>query len=135
MSEAPIQIIEIMNTIQVLGIVSAATLLLVSGCRTTTSTALAVSATPSTPFTAQYRVGEFSGDVSAVAKAGLPVKVFQFETSDLGLTCDISKAEKSAHLTAEIIRGGKPVFRAEAPEGTQGIRITHTARGWQEQTY
>ena len=124
-----------MKTIQILAIASTATFFLVAGCSTTTSTALAVSATPSTPFTAQYRVGEFSGDASAVAKAGRPVKVFQFETADPAVTCDVSKAEKSAHLTAEIIRGGKPVFRAEAPEGTQGVRITHTARGWQQETY
>lgn len=102
---------------------------------TTSSAALAVSATPSTPFSVQYRVGEFSGDASAVAKAGRPVKVFQFETTNPAVTCDVSKAEKAAHLTAEIIRGGKPVFRTEAPEGTQGVRITHTERGWQQQTY
>jgi protein-tyrosine-phosphatase len=43
-------------------------------------------------------------------------------------------------LTAErlfhcIIRGEELVFRAEAPAGTQGVRITHTATGWQQEAY
>ena len=127
--------IQTMKTIHVLALATAAGFFLVAGCSTPTSTALAVAATPSTPFTAQYRVGELSGSVTAIAKAGRPVTVFQFETADPAMSCDVSKEQKSAHLTADIIRGGKPVFSAEAPEGTQGVRITHTARGWQQETY
>jgi hypothetical protein len=74
-----------------------------------------------------------SGDISTSTKAGRPSTVLEMPIGEF--TCDVSKKDPAAHLTAEIVQRGKSVFRAEAPAGTQGVRISRTASGWKQETY
>ena len=111
----------------------AAMTFLFCGCGTTTSTGLRVSGTPNAPFTARYRAGSLSGDISTDTKAGSPSTILEMPAGEF--SCDVSKKDPAAHLTAEIMQGGKSVFRAEAPPGTQGIRISQTPSGWKAETY
>jgi hypothetical protein len=115
-----------------LSIVTAALTLVVGGCGTT-STLLQVAGTPGAQFTAQYRAGAHSGSVTTITQAGGPATVL--EMPGRGLTCDVSKKDPAAQLTVEIRQAGQVVYRAEAPAGTKGIRVWHTTRGWQRETY
>src|SRR6476659_9831234 len=109
-------------------ITAAALTLFVCGCSTATSTGLRVSGTPNAQFTARYRAGSLSGDISTATKAGRPSTVLEMPAREFA--CDVSKKDPAAHLTAEIMQRGKSVFRAEAPAGTQGVRISRTPNGW-----
>jgi len=123
---------QIMKRNTLLGLATAALILMVGGCGTT-NTAIRVSGTPGAQFTAQYRAGALSGSVTTVTPAGGPATVL--EMPGRGLTCDVSKKDRSAQLAVEIRQGGQTVFRAEAPAGTQGVRVSHTASGWHQETY
>jgi hypothetical protein len=105
-------------------------LFMLCGCSTT---ALRVSGTPRAQFTAQYQAGSLSGSISTSTRAGHPVTVLEMPTGDF--TCDVSKKDPATHLIAEIRQGGKSVFQAEAPAGTQGVRIARTANGWKQEAY
>jgi hypothetical protein len=120
-----------MKTSQLLSIIMAAMTLLACGCGTTTG--LRVSGTPNAPFTARYRAGSLSGDISTNTKAGSPSTVLEMPAGEF--SCDVSKKDPAAHLTVEIMQSGKSVFRAEAPPGTQGVRISQTPSGWKAETY
>jgi hypothetical protein len=119
----------------IISIVIGAATFLVGGCSTTSSTALEVSGTPGTPFTAHYRAGAFTGNISSVTLAGRSSRVAVLDPPVSGMTAEVSKTELDARLILEIIQRGKPVFQAEAPAGSQGVRVTHTTSGWQKETY
>jgi hypothetical protein len=119
-------------------LLAAGLLLLTTSCSTTlvsTTTALALSATPATAFTAKYQSGGLSGEITSVARPGPPATVFQLDAAGSSLSFHLFKANRSAHLTAVILQGGKTVFQAEAPEGTDGMRLTRTRGGWQQTTF
>ena len=113
-------------------LMAAALTLAVVGCGTT-RTFLQVSGTPGAQFTAQYRMGAFAGSVTTVTQAQGPETVL--EMTGRGLTCDVSKKDRAAHLTVQIRQKGEVVFRAESPVGTQGVRVSRTASGWRQETY
>jgi hypothetical protein len=121
-----------MKSTKFFNLITAALTLVVIGCRTT-HTSLQVSGTPGAQFTAQYRAGAYSGSVTAVTQTRGPETVL--ELPGRGLTCDVSKKDRAAHLTVELRQTGKVVFRAEAPAGTQGVRVSRTASGWMQETY
>ena len=123
---------QIMKCTTLLSLSTATLILVVGGCGTT-NTAIQVSGTPGAQFTAQYRAGAHSGSVTTVTPAGGPATVL--EMPGRGLTCDVSKLEPAAQLTVEIRQAGRAVYRAESPAGTKGIRVWHTADGWQQETY
>ena len=115
-----------------LSLVTAALTLVVGGCGTT-NTSLQVAGTPGAQFTAKYRAGAHSGSVTTITRAGSPAMVL--EMPGRGLTCDVSKLDPAAQLTVEIKQAGQTLYRAQAPAGTHGIRVWHTAGGWQQETY
>ena len=115
-----------------LSLVTAVLALVVGGCGTT-NTSIRIAGTPGAQFTAQYRAGAYSGSVTTTTVAGAPETVL--EMPGRGLTCEISKKDAADQLTVEIRQGGQTVYRAEAPAGTQGIRVWHTGSGWQQKTY
>ncbi len=115
-----------------LSLVTAALSLVVGGCGTT-NTSLQVADTPGAQFTAKYRAGAHSGSVTTITPTGSPATVL--EMPGRGLTCDVSKLDPAAQLTVEIRQASRAVYRAEAPAGTKGIRVWHTAGGWQQETY
>lgn len=121
-----------MKQTPLLSLVTAALTLVASGCGTT-NTSLQVAATPGAQFTAQYRAGAHSGTVTTITQAEGPATVL--EMSGREFTCDVSKQDPATPLTVEIKQAGKVVYRAEAPAGTKGIRVWHSRRGWQHETY
>jgi hypothetical protein len=113
----------------------AAVAFLAVGCATSNSTALQISGTPGMAFTVDYRAGALSGTVNTVTKSESPSKVLEVSGRQKEFTFDISKEDRTAHLTAEILEEGNSIFRAETVAGTQGIRISRTPRGWQQEAY
>src|SRR4030095_7596928 len=117
-----------------LSIIIAALALGAPGCSTPKSTSLLVGGPAGTLFTVNYKAGTFSGTVSSTTKAG-PSSVLAIDVRGKDFECDIAKGDRAADLSAELVQGGKPVFRAEAAAGTQGVRISHTETGWRQVTY
>ena len=109
------------------------TLILVVGGCAATNTTVRISGTPGAEFTAQYQAGTHSGSVTTSMSAGGPGIALEMPGRDL--TCDVSKTERSSQLILEIRQAGQTVFRAEAPAGTQGVRVSHTLAGWRQETY
>lgn len=105
------------------------------GCGHTRSTSLQVGGPAGTPFTVQYKAGALSGTVSSTTKPEGPSKVFELSLRGKEFKCDISKGDRAATLSAELAQGGKSVFRAVAPAGTQGVRILRGPSGWRQETY
>jgi len=105
------------------------------GCSAARSTSLQVHGPAGTPFTVQYKAGALSGTVSSTTKPEGPSMVLDLSLRGQEFECDISKGNRAASLTAELAQGGKSVFRAEAPAGTQGVRILRGPSGWRQETY
>jgi hypothetical protein len=106
---------------------------LLAGCVTDNSMRLRVSGTPGAAFTARYHVRSMQGEVSTAVPSDGAGDVLEVSGKDFG--CDISKADRSADLTAELVARRKPLFRAQAPTGTQGVRISRDKAGWRQETY
>lgn len=123
---------QIMKGTTLFSLATAALTLVFVGCSTTT-TAVHTSGTPGAQFTARYRVGAHSGEVTTVTPTGGTATVLEMPGRDL--TYEVSKKEQSAQLVVEIRQAGRTVFRAEAPAGTQGVRISHTASGWRQEPF
>jgi hypothetical protein len=105
------------------------------GCVTTNSTLLQVSGTPGAQFTARYRAGTLSGDITTTLRNERPATAVEVSGRGGEFTCDIAKKDRSTRLTAVVVQGGKSVFTADAPVGTQGVRISHSGSGWQQESY
>ena len=105
---------------------------LAGGCVSRKSTGLQISGTPGALFTAKYSTDALSGTVKSVATER-PSQVI--DVTGKNFTCDVSKQDRAASLTAEVLQRGKTVYRAEAPAGTQGVRISRVQNSWQLATY
>src|SRR5262249_35016729 len=107
---------------------------LLSGCATHQTTALRVFGTPGASFTAHTHIGTMEGTVSStIRNDGSPSEVLEGLGKDF--SCDISKKDPSATVTAEVIQQHKTVFRTEAPAGTHGVRISRANGKWQSEIY
>lgn len=113
-------------------LVMVAVLSLVLGGCATIDTSLQVSGTPGAQFTAQYRVGGLSGSVTTVTATGRAATVL--ELPGRKLTFEVSKLDPATQVSVEIRQAGRIVCHAEAPVGTKGVRVWHTAIGWQQKT-
>lgn len=113
----------------------AALSLVVAGCSSPRSTSLLIRAPAGTPFTVQYKAGALSGTASSTTRADGATQVFEITLRETEFECTVSKGDPSANLSAEIEQGGQAVYRAEAPAGTQGVRIRHGIGGWQQERY
>ena len=118
-----------------LSIAIAVLALLAFGCSTTKPTILQIGGTGGTSVTVRYKAGSLSGTVSTVTGTGSPSKVLEVSVSEKDFECDISKSDRAAHISAELVQEGKSVFRADAAPGTQGVRISRTESGWKQETY
>lgn len=100
------------ETSQWLGAVFALLTCLLSGCVTDNAIRLRVSGTPGAAFTARYHVRSMQGEVSTAVPADGAGEVLDVSGKDFG--CDIRKSDRTADLTAELVAGGKPLFRAQS---------------------
>ena len=123
-----------MNRTTLLILVAAVLAFVIGGCATADpNTSLQVSGTPGIQFTAEYRTGEVTGSVNTVTPAERRTTVF--DMPGRGLAYDVSKKDPAAHLSVEIRQADRPVFRADAPTGTLGIRVWQTTNGWRQERY
>lgn len=123
-----------MKRLALFSLVSTVLVLVVGGC-VKTGTAVRVSGTPRSMFTLKYVVGGNPGVITTATRAE-PTTVLDWDVPGQDLsTCEVTKREASAQLLVEIEQAGRSVCRAEAPAGTQGVRISQTATGWRQERF
>jgi hypothetical protein len=117
----------------------AAGLALVIGCSAINkkpgSTSLRISGTPGAAFTAKYTTGDQWFVVHSIVQTNWPSSVLLRVMPGKAFACDVSKKDPEDMLALEVLHGNEPVFRADAPAGAYGVRITHTGAGWETERY
>jgi len=104
-----------------------------AGCSSTAQTSVNVSGLPGIPFTAKYRVGVQTGQVSTMTQPDKPVTVLGMFGSNLD--CDIKKQMQGGSLTVEIMRGKELVATGEIPADKNGMKVWNQGGEWRTLVY
>lgn len=108
--------------------------LCVAGCVTSTSTVVHVSGDGSQGFNARMETrNRRVFTIATITKEDEPHAILH--TRREIVTCDLRKQETAARIVVEVLVDDCVVVRAEAPPGTQGVRIEKVAADWKQQPY